>query len=518
MISQFAARHKQKPFKLILPLHVICPFKTVERVLQLHLSRASSGEQTNMDSSINSYRLFGDEDESQEPLIHDEVDYEGTTDIKRSERTLCNWCLSLVKYLNASFQMTVICGVLFGLIATLLWWIELNLEVICFGFWSDIAMKIRRYTLMSDVIKAFVVFFWPLLTITPICSWSMIKESNLLFWCTIGCFVDAFQLFSLYVFDHYDEDWGARIEDGIFSVVSLIVFYKCARYRQHLSSNNNRTLIITLTLAMQFIAISVLLLPYNFLFLKYYRGSTHVGKILLSCSLIPVFYIPKLIIGNLLTNLHGIYKPSEGIVFASGFLVISTMVTRLAQAGIENLTYFTIVSIFHGIVMILDKLSFPLRVKLFKLLCRKRGNHAHEVSLYTQHYTAHQSLISIMTETSSVIMSNAAACLLAYYYKRDESTGKRYSGWFLLVAMIKRSAIAVSIEWIFNSISSRFQNERFKIPVLRLWKIDRRFILVIHLIQTIYVVVYFAHHANLTLLQDVFLKSNQTCIGLFEKL
>jgi len=359
---------------------------------------------------------------------------------------------------------------------------------------------------------------WPLFTIMPICSWSMIKESNLLFWCTIGCFVDSFQFLCLYLFDRYDGNRGSHIQQGIFSVVSLIVFYKCARYRQHLSNNNNRTLFITLTFAMQFIAISVLLLAYNFLFLKYYRGSTHVGKILLSCSLIPVFYIPKLIIGNLLTNLHGIYKPNEGIVFASGFLVISTMVTRLAQAGIENLTYFTIVSIFHGIVMILDKLSFPLRVKLFKLLCRQRGNHTHEVSLYTQHYTAHQSLISIMTETSSVIMSNAAACLLAYYYKRDESTGKRYSGWFLLVAMIKRSAIAVSIEWIFNSISSRFQNERFKIPVLRLWKIDRRFILVIHLIQTIYVVVYFAHHANLTLLQDVFLKSNQTCIGLFEKL
>ena len=488
-------------------------------MLQPHLSRASSAAQTEMDDiSISSYRLVCDEDESQDYLVDDEVDYEGATDIKRSERTLCNWCLSLFRYLNASFQMTVICGISFGLIATLLWWIELNLEVICFGYWRDITLKIRRYTLMSDVIKAFLIMFWPLLTIVPISSWSMIKECNVIFWCTIGCFVDAFQLFCLYIFDHYDEDWGAHIQDGIFSVVSLIVFYKCARYRQQLSNSRNRILIVTLTLAMQFIAISVLLLPYNFVFLKYYRRSTHVGKILLSCSLIPLFYIPKLIIGSLITNLHGVYQPSEGIIFASGFLVISTMVTRLAQAGIESLAYFTIVSIFHGIVMILDKLCFPLRVKLFKLLCKKHVAHAHDASLYTQHYTAHQSLISIMTETSSVIMSNAAAYLLAYYYKRDESTGKRYSGWFLFEAIIKRSAIAVSIELFFNSMALRLQNERFEIPVLRLWKIDGKFILVIHLIQTIYVVVYFSHHVTLTLLQDVFLKSNQTCIGLFEKL
>ena len=469
------------------------------------------------DNSTDNYHLHSDEDGSRHSFVHDEVNNDVVADVSRSEVTRFHCCLSQVKYFSVSLQLTVICGILFGLIATLLWWIELNLEVICFGYWSDIAMKMRRHIVMTDVIKAFLIMFWPLMTIAPVSSCSMIKECNLIFWCTIGCFVDAFQFLCLYIFDRYERNRGAHIEQGIFSVVSLIVFYKCARYRQNLSNIKNRILIVTLTLAMQFIAISVLLLPYNFVFLKYYRRSTHVGKILLSCSLIPVFYIPKLIIGSLITNLHGIYQPSEGIIFASGFLVISTMVTRLAQAGIDSLAYFTIVSIFHGIVMILDKLCFPLRVKLFKLLCKKHGAHANDASLYTQHYTAHQSLISIMTETSSVILSNAAACLLAYYYRRDESTGKRYSGWFLFEAIIKRSAIAVSIELFFNSIALRLQNERFEIPVLRLWKIDGRFILVIHLIQTIYVVIYFAHHANLTLLQDVFLRSNQTCIGLFEK-
>ena len=150
-------------------------------------------------------------------------------------------------------------------------------------------------------------------------------------------------------------------------------------------------------------------------------------------------------------------------MFASAFLVITTVVTRLTQAGIESLPYFTITSLAHGLFNVFEKLVLSVRRKILTLICRS-SDVADNTWLYTQQYIIHQSLISIITEMSSVVMSNAAAYLMVYYYKKRESTGKRYDGWYLFKELFIRLSIAVSIECIVNIAALYIQEVRCNTP------------------------------------------------------
>ena len=298
----------------------------------------------------------------------------------------------------------------------------------------------------------------------------------------------------------------------IFLIVWFVVFYKFVRYRQQQSGNNCNAVKITLKITLQITLGLAMAIPYNYAFLRFYQGSTPLIKLVLSCSLIFLLYVPKLIISQVITNLHGIYKPNESFAFAVVVVVMSTMVTRLSQATIDSLTYFIIVSFVHGIFNLLDKVTTDLKTKFFNWICRQGNNNVNEDNDYVTHYIAHQSLISIVTETSSVILSNAAAYLFVYYYG-----SKGYNWWYLSREMLIRSSIAVFIEWTFNIVALKVQCNR-NIPVLGIWKSEWRLILVIHLIPVIYVVVYFAPYVDASLLKDVLHNSTSNCALLFRRL
>ena len=98
---------------------------------------------------------------------------------------------SLFECLNASFQLSVVCGILFGVFATSLWWIELNVNGYCIWGSHTIPKNVQHIKLFVMPVRFLLIMFWPLLTIAPICSWSMVKKSNILFWCTIAGLVDV---------------------------------------------------------------------------------------------------------------------------------------------------------------------------------------------------------------------------------------------------------------------------------------------------------------------------------------
>ena len=445
-------------------------------------------------------------------------DVDAIDSVEDVQETKCvDHTFSLAEYLKTSLYLSVICGTLFGLFATFLWWIELNVNGYCIGRVDNIPQKLQHIKLAVVPVEVILIMFWPLLTIAPICSWSMIKKSNILFWCTIAGLVDVIDRLYFYIFEHYEAHWRSYVGNAIFLLISLIVSYKFVRHRQLQSGNNDNAVKITLKITLQIFFGLLIAIPFNYVFLQLYHDSTALIRIVLSCSLIVVLYIPKLTISHVITNLNGIYKPKESIAFAVVVLVTCTMVTRLSQARIENLTYFMIVSLVHGIFNVLDKTATNLRAKIFNWICRRNSNHKNENSDYITHYIAHQTLISIITEASSIILNNAAAYLLRYYYEKDKSTGKRYNGWYLFREMLMKSSIALCIEWTFNIVALKIQCDS-SIPVLSVWKSEWKLILVIHLIPVIYVVIYSAQYIDAMLLSDVLRNSTSHCVGLFKRL
>ena len=470
--------------------------------------------ETDLTGTYRLYREFDDDNDN--PFTGDDIDAESTRNANGKKSLSCSLCFSQFNYATTSFQSTIVCGILFGLFASFQWWISINISPSCFVEWHDIPSKMRRISLISDAVKAVVIMFWPILTIAPICSWSMIKDSNLLFLSIIAGFLNAIQRLFLYVFSHYEARWKLYIGNILFSLMVFIALYKFAKYRQERrhSTNNDNRLMITLKLSTQVILGLVLFLPFNYVIITYYRNLTPIERVIMLCSIIAAFFVPKLIISNVITSLHGLYRPNESIVFTTGFLIISTMIPRLLQAGIESLTFFIIVSLVNSS---LNVIMLPVTNKLCKFIHRRTNNCPNERLECTQHYAAHQSLINMITETTSVIMSNAAAYLLVYFYTKMELLEKRQDGWIHFKDILIRTSIAISIEWFFNMISLKIQNDWCDIPVLRSWKREWKFILILILIQIIFVL-YFADYANKMFIDDMFRNSTHNCIGLFRLL
>ena len=221
-------------------------------------------------------------DDSEKFFIEHKNEGDGSRVAEVKDTVRCSFCTSILHFMNISLKASVLSGTLFGLFSSLLWWIELSLR----GYWEEdcksipinirssrLWIRIRSSRLLIDSLEIITLMFWPLLTIAPICSWSMIKESTVLFCCTIGGLIDVVCHLCCYIFGHYETIWQLYIGHVLFLVVSFIVLYKFARYRQSISHDNQNTIIITFKILVQIIVGFIISLPYNCGFLLIYQNS-----------------------------------------------------------------------------------------------------------------------------------------------------------------------------------------------------------------------------------------------------
>ena len=97
------------------------------------------------------------------------------TDIRECVR--CSYRISIVQFMSISFQLSLICGILFGLFPALLWWIELNVRGYCAKNYNSIPKETRRLRLMVvGSCEAVVLMMWPLLNIFPYVHGSWLKK------------------------------------------------------------------------------------------------------------------------------------------------------------------------------------------------------------------------------------------------------------------------------------------------------------------------------------------------------
>ena len=426
-------------------------------------------------------------------------------------------CSSTLACFTVSLQTTVCFGVIAGLFAAFLHWLELNVSTYCLVPWIDIPEGIKRTRLIVDIIEGMVTMFWTFSCIAPVCGWSTTRDLNILHWCTIAAFMDAISRFVLFTFQQY----GRKIESYCGYVVFLCnMFFIYHRYLKHRLGQpyyRNNTVLLTLKLSLQFSVGFILSIPFNYIFLEIYNKSAGMEKTILTCGLIIVFAIPKFLLSHIITNIKGVYSSGEGINFAVALLTATTLVSRLVQARSENLVYFMIISFVHGIFNVIDKLSLPLRRKLVRFVCKCKNN-GENTHVDTSLFLANQSLISIITETTSVIFSSAAAYILLYYYKREESTGQRYNGFDLFKEMATRSSIAVAIELIFNVFALKIHAYLYSIPVINVWKSKWKFIVSTHFLQIFFIVIFYSRYIDNVLLRDYLQTANSTCIGFFQRI
>ena len=430
-----------------------------------------------------------------------------------------SWKHPLWTCLKVSLESTVCCGVFGGIFGTFVWWLELNLKTYCPTKWEKVPESTHRRRLFVDVSIVALVQFWVFSCIAPLCGWSLIKKLGLIYICTLGALVDAINHLATYIFLNYSKNWKDYISNSIFLVTSCSV---CCRFAQHCKAAGNthdNVFVFAMKVNLQFIIGLLVSIPFNMVFLDFYSGSNSFEQTILACLLIVVVAIPRLIINHVVANSNAAYTPGNEITLAVVYLTATTLVSRMMQARIEDFSYFIIISVVYGILNVVDKLSLPLKRRILSFMCcncKQRGNHqltATNCSLFL----ANQTLISIITETTSVIFSSAVSYLIMYYYRREEGTNARYNGYSLARNMVKRCSVAVGIDLLFNVIAVKIHTHLYKIPVIDIWKRKWKSIIIIHMIQVLFIVLYYSQYVNKILLKEHYIKANITCFGFFER-
>ena len=420
---------------------------------------------------------------------------------------------------QSEFRMHRLLWRIWRTIRNLFWWLELNLRTYYPTKWDKVHESIHRRRLISDILIVAILQFWVLSSIAPLCGWSISKKLSLLWICAIGALVDAVNHSLLYIFAMYSKDWKDYISNLIFLATSFSVCYRFAQHCKAAGNTRNNVFVFAMKLNMQLILGLLLSIPFNMVFLDFYSSPNSFKQTMLACSLIIVFAIRRLIINHVVANLHAAFTPGNEIMLAVIYLTATTVVSRLMQSKIEDFNYFIIISIVHGILNVVDKLSVPLRRRIFSFICcsfKLRGNRQlTATNCYL--FLANQTLISITTETTSLIFSSAVAYLIMYYYIREKGTNERYNGYSLARNMVKRCSIAVIIELVFNVIAVKIHTQLYKIPVIDIWKGKRKSIILIHMIQVLFIALYYSQYINKILLKEHYGKANITCFGFFKR-
>ena len=428
---------------------------------------------------------------------------------------------SLWMCLKVSIESTVFCGVLVGLYATLLWWLELNVRLYCLKEWKIIPDRLHRRILISDVIIVIVIMFWPFSCIAPLCGWSTTGKLNLVYYCVIGGILDATNRLIAFVFYYYGNKLKSIVGLVIFAATSFAVSFRFARYLKASGVVDYHVVALALSLSLQFILGMMVAIPFNLVFLEVYYKSSSVERTILACVLIFLFAIPKLFVTHVITNIHGICKPGDEIMLAVAYITGTTLCSRSMQASIESLPYFIVISVLHGLLNVADKLSFPLKRKILSRMClsyTQNGNRQ-STSENASLLLANQTLISIITEATTVMYCSAAAYLSLYYYKGKRNLDKRYTtGSKLFQELMIRCSIGVGIELTFNVLALRIVTYLYNIPIIAVWKSKKKFIIIVHMIQVLFIVLYFSVPINDVLVRDYYAKANITCLGFFKRI
>ena len=422
---------------------------------------------------------------------------------------------SPLQYLVVSFGSTVLCGVTVGLVATFFWWIELNVSAYCFSKWDEIPSRIRCQRFIVDTIEGFIVMFWPLVCTVPIASWSTINKAYLFSCCTVFGLLDTSERLLLYFFGKYGLPWKSYFGNVLFLATTCCISYRVARKCKRELGIGNSVILLSLKVDLQFVIGLMYSLLFNYLFLDIYDNAGDFVQLLLTCILVFAFFLPKLLLHHVIVSMDNICTPDDGIMLAVSFLTSTTVVARLAQTKVEDLTYFVVISILHGFSTILDKLLITLRDKIPCSTYQRTSDRKR--MRFIRDLQANQSLICMVTETTSLVFSCSVAYVLPYYYQAEDESGDRLDGHYLLNLGVTRIAIAVSIEFVINLVALRIQSH-WQIPVIEKWKVRWKSILYVHVIQLFFIIVYYSEYLDNMLIRKYMENTNNTCVGFFKRL
>ena len=453
--------------------------------------------------------IFKDENENHEPNPLSSNRCQAFRPTFMRSLAMCTW---------VSFEVTMLVGIIIGIITTTVWMLNLNLTHCCYGLqdnWFKIPIKYQRIQLISEVVKGMLLQLWSFACVVSVFNWTLLTKLNLIIWNILASYTDALFRLLLFAYGIYGYKWKSYVLNVLFIAITFLNHIRIARYYRDQHKLDCNVYTFAAKLGIQFLLGLSVVLPFNYWFTNAFAAANALQKTIMSMSLPILFGIPKIITSYLISKVDKVFSPGRAIIFTIVGQVSYTFTSKLIQAKNERFWQFVAISLVHGIISILDNLALPLKAKISRCISRtKNTNRPPRVS----RLLADETIIKMMTNSACIVLSCAAVNIISYYYLRKDVTGERYNAHELLIDFIKRACAAAIVEFISNVISLKILSYAYNIPVLSVWRYRKHWILVMHFIHMSFSVIYGAYVDN-ALLTVQLTTRNQTipCLGPFER-
>ena len=394
---------------------------------------------------------------------------------------LRSWC----RCIFYSFILTVICGAAMSTVATFFIWLDLNLDACHENNWYEIPKNIQLIRMTSGVAKGMITQCWHLFTMLPVIGWGLVKKANLLPWTILASLTDTmFRLF-LNVYRMYDRWKLFLCLNALFASTTIFSYYRIA---SHFRQKPGQRILFAAVLGVQFyLGIPVAVIIKGVILPHFKQMPSSCYKVLLASLCPALLIIPKAVARICARGItRGISHPGTSVLLLVALYVGPPTLFRILQARVEEFRMYVILCFVHGLESTFDKITLPIQDYLlhwfYERFCCKTNRNTGHLKPRASRLQADLAIMSIIAESTAIFVSSAGLQIFRYYYAHNDED-ERYDPMKLLGTFCRHAGIAIVIESLFNALAIKIQTYFYNIPIIRVWKINKRWILAMFVIQ-----------------------------------
>ena len=452
---------------------------------------------------LEDFKKFGNEND----VIFQEYDPPAEDNSKMGWKASrpASWWHSLWKAMKHAFCIQIVGGVALGSIAILILVLDFNTVDLCFDWqksnWTALPKRTQAVMVTGACCQAYMVQLWSFLVVLFLFGWPLIKELNLLVLNLFGAFVDTCYRLYLQVYDIYERHWRSFPLNAIFVLMllmnSLLIGREIARRNENRRPGRmKKTLQVFAMLLAQFAFGIPITFVFVYVLIPLYGRANETNRAVIAGALPLVTAMPKVIV-RLAAQRIDFLHPGDSHALLVVLNFASAIVFRVMQAELTNLNFYILLSLAHGAVDLLERLTIVIRDYLWYFVYKKLKQCGVETTLNaarfrtprSMRFVADVSIQMILGESTSLIAAVGFIQLYKFMYPVPDGSAQSALDQFFI-----RVSIALSIDFVFNSFSLWLQMSYLNVAVVRVWRKKWRKHMLIGLIITIPALCYFTTH------------------------
>ena len=475
---------------------------------------------------LEDFRKFGNEND----LIFQEYDppVEDNSKMGWKKSRPTSWWHCLWKAMKHAFCIQIVGGVALGSIAILILVLDFNTVDLFFDRQKNLTTLPKRtqaVMVTGACCEAYVVQLWSFFVMLFLFGWPLIKELNLLVLNLVCALVDTCYRLYLQVFNIYKRSWMSFPLNGIFVLIllmnSLLIGRKIARSNENRRSGRMKKFLQVFAMLLAQFAFGI---PITFVLvivlIPLLDSVSETNRAVIAGSLPLVTAMPKVIV-RLAAQRIDFLHPGDSHVLLVLLNFAFAIVFRVMQAELTNLKLFFLLSLAHGAIDLLERLTIVIRDYLWYVIYKKLKQCGVKTTLNAARFrtprsmrlVADVSIQMILGESTSLIA--VVGCIQLYKFMYCDGSLQSALNQFFI-----RVSIALSIDFVFNSFSLWLQMSYLNVAVVRVWRKKWRKHVLVGLIITIVTLCYFG--TPIFVVVEAKNKSNAinkefNCTGLFTK-